>query len=79
MITMTLQEKTILFNFINNNYLTEDQKNNIAFIAKNQYLQSNTKDTWKFNIDRLSEKEMRELDIYIKKCIKENYGTLDLN
>ena len=76
--SMSLNEKTIIKNNIK--LLTIEQKKGIADILRDT-IETENKKILEFDIDKLNNKKLKQLDEYVKNCIKENNNNqkLDLN
>lgn len=67
---MTITEKNILGNKIK--MLNQDQMKGILHILSDQCSIDNNSKFFEFDIDTLSTKKLRDLEKYVKKCLKEN-------
>ena len=76
--SMTLNEKTVIKNNIK--LLTIEQKKGIADILRDT-IETENKKILEFDIDKLNNKKLKQLDEYVKNCIKENNANqkLDIN
>jgi len=67
---MTLEEKSQLKNSIP--MLTQSQQNGIIQIVQQCIPQNNKGDVFEFELDQLPTRKCRELENYVKGCLKEN-------
>ena len=67
--TMSLNEKTIIKNNIKS--LTIEQKKGIANILRDTIDTANKK-VLEFDIDKLNNKKLKQLDEYVKNCLRDN-------
>ena len=76
--SMSLNDKTIIKNNIK--LLTIEQKKGIADILRDT-IETENKKILEFDIDKLNNKKLKQLDEYVKNCIKDNNANqkLDLN
>jgi hypothetical protein len=65
---MTITEKNVLGSKIR--MLSQDQMKGIINILSDQYCIENNSKFFEFDIDALSNKKLRELEKYVKKCLK---------
>ena len=71
---MSLDEKSQLKNSIP--MLTQQQQNGIIQIVQQCIQQNNKGDVFEFELDQLPTRKCRELEDYVKRCLKENQKKL---